>query len=191
MAPQHSRPLCLDGENLPPLDLSGARFQERFANVLNFARPHARESWWYGLWTEVLHYLCLATSVGITGSGIPRKDKKRGATFFLYPQNEVICFVLRPLSQGMFCPATTESGLVRLTLVSLPLHQQHTELRFRKQYWYVQQVYCPISKPHYFFRDGYGQVERSTNARSGSGAGDCPGPTALGAKSQAANIRIP
>ena len=81
-----------------PADL----FKQRLADTIGYTRSQRRESWWYSPWSDALAYLCLATSTGVTGSGVDDTERGKGAGFYLCPQKELLRDVLRP--QGALLP---------------------------------------------------------------------------------------
>ena len=106
------------------LTLSTNLFKQRLADTISYARSQKRESWWYSPWTDALNYLCLATSAGVTGSGIYDTERERSADFYLCPQKELLRDVLR--SQISMLPSF---------LSTLELNLPYSPLRFYRGWW--------------------------------------------------------
>jgi len=116
------RPESLLGQNI--LVLSKRRVQERLSLMVSYARSQSRESWWYSPWNEILSYLCLTTSLGISGTGVPPGSMRPGQTFFVCPQLELLHGVALLPSTGL--PSSLYLDPVQLRDPAIP--QEITEM---------------------------------------------------------------
>ena len=122
--PSTMRPGASSRLDTTDLTLPTNLFKQRLADTISYARSQRRESWWYSPWTDALNSLCLATSAGVTGSGIYDTERGRSAGFYLCPQMELLRDVLR--RQISMLPS-----FLSMLEFSLP----HSPLRFYRGWW--------------------------------------------------------